>query len=285
MKKALFLVIVMISTLFMSGCLKRDDMDDIDIITTSYPITYLTNKIYGSNSTVQSIYPNDIEIDDYELTDKQIKEYAKSDLFIYNGLNANEKRIATRLLNENKNIKLIDATQGLTLNSTYEELWLSPSNFLMSAQNIREHLSNYITSTVIKNELNKNYENIKLTISKFDANFKIIAENASYKDIIVANQSLKFLSKYGFNVICVDEKEDRYKSNMLTAKDKLSSKDVNVVFAINGNVTDSVKGLKVNVVNVRSMNNLSVEEVKDKTTYETMMNDFIEALRTEAYSQ
>ncbi len=285
MKKVIFLVVIMISTLFMSGCIRRDDMDDINIITTSYPITYLANKIYGSNSTVQSIYPNAIDIEDYELTDKQIKEYAKSDLFIYNGLNPNEKRIATRLLNANKNIKLIDATQGLTLNTSYEELWLSPSNFLMSAQNIREHLENYITSTVIKNELNKNYENIKLTISKYDANFKIIAENASYKDVIVANQSLKFLSKYGFNVICVDEKEDRYKSNMLTAKDKISAKETNVVFAINGEVTDSVKALSKTVINVRSMNNLTVEEVKDKTTYETMMNDFIESLRTEAYSQ
>ena len=64
----------MISTLFVSGCIKRDDMDNIDIITTSYPITYLTNKIYGNNSTVTSIYPNGIDINDYEITDKQIKE-------------------------------------------------------------------------------------------------------------------------------------------------------------------------------------------------------------------
>lgn len=285
MKKALFLLVIIVSTLFMSGCIRRDDMDNIDIITTSYPITYLTNKIYGNNSTVTSIYPNGIDINDYEITDKQIKEYSKSDLFIYNGLNPNEKKIATRLLNANKNIKLIDATQGLKLNSTYEELWLSPSNYLMMAQNIKDHLEDYITSTVIKNELNKNYENIKLTISKFDANFKIIAENASYKDVLTANQSLNFLSKYGFNVICVDEKEDKYKSHMLTAKEKISSKSVNVVFAIEGNVTDAVKDLKVTVINVREMTNLSVEDVKDKTTYETMMNDFIESLRTEAYSQ
>lgn len=260
-------------------------MDDIDIITTSYPITYLTNKIYGDYSTVTSIYPNGVDIDNYEITDKQIKEYAKSDLFIYNGLNSNEKKIATRLLNANKSIKLIDASQGLSISSSYDELWLSPTNLLMEAQNIKDHLEDYITSTVIKNDLNKKYESIKLTISKFDANFKIIAENASYKDVIVANQSLKFLSRYGYNVICVDEKEDKYKSNMLTAKDKLSSKEVNNVFAIEGIVTDSVKDLKATVINVRGMSNLTEQDVKDKTTYETMMNDFIEALRNEAYSQ
>ena len=284
MKKIIFMVVIIISTVFMSGCFKRDDMDNINIITTTYPITYLTNKIYGNNSNVESIYPNGINIDEYELTDKQISEYAKSDLFVYNGLNDNEKRIATKLLNKNKNIKLIDATQGLKLNSTYEELWLSPSNYLMMAQNIKEHLEDYIKSTVIKMDLNKNYEAIKLTISKFDANFKIIAENSTSKDLIVANQSLKFLSRYGYNVICIDEKEERYKSNMLTAKDSIKNKTTNVIFAINGSVTETVKNLNQKIITIKAMEILTEEDVKNQITYEVIMNEFLENLRNEVYT-
>jgi zinc transport system substrate-binding protein len=284
MKKILFLITILVSTLALTGCFKRDDMENINVITTSYPITYLTNKIYGNNSTVESIYPNGVNIDEYELTDKQISEYAKSDLFIYNGLNQNEKRIATKLLNANKNIKLIDATQGLKLSSSYEELWLSPSNYLMMAQNIKEHLEDYIKSTVIKSELNKNYESIKLTISKFDANFKIIAENAEKKDLIVANQALKFLSRYGYIVTCIDEKEDRYKSNMLTAKDKIKNKDTSVIFAINGEITEDVKALNQKIITIKAMSNLSEEDVKNQITYEIMMNEFLENLRNEVYS-
>ena len=284
MKKIVLMISLMISTLLMTGCFKRDDMENINIITTTYPITYLTNKIYGNNSNVESIYPNGINIDEYELTDKQLSEYAKSDLFIYNGLKDSEKKIATKLLNKNKNIKLIDATQGLKLNSSHEELWLSPANYLMMAQNIKEHLEDYIKSTVIKSELSKNYENIKLTISKFDANFKIIAENAKTKDIIVANQSLKFLSRYGYNVICIDINEDRYKSNLLTAKDKIKNKDTNVIFAINGEITDEVKELNQKVISVKAMNNLSEEDVKNQITYEIMMNEFLENLRNEVYT-
>ena len=284
MKKIILLITILVSTLALTGCFKRDDMENINVITTSYPITYLTNKIYGNNSTVESIYPNGVNIDEYELTDKQISEYAKSDLFIYNGLNQNEKRIATKLLNANKNIKLIDATQGLKLSSSYEELWLSPSNYLMMAQNIKEHLEDYIKSTVIKTELNKNYESIKLTISKFDANFKIIAENAEKKDLIVANQALKFLSRYGYIVTCIDEKEDRYKSNMLTAKDKIKNKDTSVIFAINGEITDEVKALNQKIITIKAMSNLSEEDVKNQITYEIMMNEFLENLRNEVYS-
>ena len=154
----------------------------------------------------------------------------------------------------------------------------------MMAQNIKEHLEDYIKSKVIKTELNKNYESIKLTISKFDANFKIIAENAEKKDLIVANQALKFLSRYGYTVTCIDEKEDRYKSNMLTAKDKIKNKDTSVIFAINGEITDEVKALNQKIITIKAMSNLSEEDVKNQITYEIMMNEFLENLRNEVYS-
>ena len=283
MMKKLQLLIILLGTFLLTGCVKMDKMDDIKIITSVYPITNLTEKIYGNNSNVMSIYPNGINVDEYEITDKQIKEYSKSDLFIYNGLDSKEKKIATRLLNANKNIKLIDASQGLTINSSKEELWLSPSNYLMLAQNIKEHLKEDISSTVLKNEVEKNYEKIKLTISTFDAQFKIIAENASDKEIIVANNSLKFLSKYGFVILSLDKEENKLKSNITAAKNKLSSKENGCIFAIDGILDENIKGLTSSITNVKSMTNLSVDDVKENNTYETMMNEFIESLRTEVY--
>ncbi|MCR5224447.1 MAG: metal ABC transporter substrate-binding protein [Bacilli bacterium] len=283
MMKKLQLLIILLGTFLLTGCVKMDKMDDIKIVTSVYPITNLTEKIYGDNSNVMSIYPNGINVDEYEITDKQIKEYSKSDLFIYNGLDSREKKIATRLLNANKDIKLIDASQGLTINSSKEELWLSPSNYLMLAQNIKEHLKEEISSTVLKNDVEKNYEKIKLTISTFDAQFKIIAENASDKEIIVANNSLKFLSKYGFVILSLDKEENKLKSNITAAKNKLNSKENGCIFAIDGILDENIKGLTSSITNVKSMTNLSVDDVKENNSYETMMNEFIESLRTEVY--
>ena len=282
MKKIKYILIIMLSVCLLTGC-KKDKMDDIKIITTTYPITHIIESIYKDNSTITSIYPNGISINEYEITDKQINEYAKADLFIYNGLDSNEKKIATRLLNKNKRIKLIDATQGLTIKSTYEELWLSPSNYLMIAQNIKEHLSDFITSTMLKETVNKKYENIKLTISKFDAQFKIIAENAKTKDVIVNNSSLIFLERYGFNVISIDPSENNYKTNLQKAKSNLSTKINNHVFAVDGKLFDENKSIG-EVYNVRSMTILSLDDVKNKNSYESMMGEFIENLRTEAYT-
>jgi zinc transport system substrate-binding protein len=284
MKKLISITLLLISSLLVTGCIKTDKMDNIDIITTVYPVTYLAEQIYGDNSTIVSIYPNGIDVENYEITDKQIKEYAKSDLFIYNGLDSKEKKIATKLINENKNIKLIDATQGLTVNSTVEELWLSPTNYLMMAQNIKEHLSDFMTSNVLKNKLQTNYENIKLTISKFDANFKIIAENAKDKDVIVANSSLGFLKRYGFNIISLDENEDKYKSNLTKAKANLASETNKVIFAIDNKTTEDINKLDADIINVKSMTILSLEDIKNKNNYQSLMNEFIEELRNEVYS-
>jgi zinc transport system substrate-binding protein len=284
MKKLISITLLLISSLLVTGCIKTDKMDNIDIVTTVYPVTYLAEQIYGDNSTIVSIYPNGIDVENYEITDKQIKEYAKSDLFIYNGLDSKEKKIATKLINENKNIKLIDATQGLTVNSTVEELWLSPTNYLMMAQNIKEHLSDFMTSNVLKNKLQTNYENIKLTISKFDANFKIIAENAKDKDVIVANNSLGFLKRYGFNIISLDENEDKYKSNLTKAKANLASETNKVIFAIDNKTTEDINKLDADIINVKSMTILSLEDIKNKNNYQSLMNEFIEELRNEVYS-
>jgi len=284
MKKLISITLLLISSLLVTGCIKTDKMDNIDIVTTVYPVTYLAEQIYGDNSTIVSIYPNGIDVENYEITDKQIKEYAKSDLFIYNGLDSKEKKIATKLINENKDIKLIDATQGLTVNSTDEELWLSPTNYLMMAQNIKEHLSDFMTSNVLKNKLQTNYENIKLTISKFDANFKIIAENAKDKDVIVANSSLGFLKRYGFNIISLDENEDKYKSNLTKAKANLASETNKVIFAIDNKTTEDINKLDADIINVKSMTILSLEDIKNKNNYQSLMNEFIEELRNEVYS-
>ena len=53
MKKIVIFLIVLFS---LTGCLKRDTMEGIDIYTTVYPLEYITNRLYGNNSNIKSIY-------------------------------------------------------------------------------------------------------------------------------------------------------------------------------------------------------------------------------------
>ena len=192
MKLIRSLVVLFITLILLTGCFKRDNMDDISIAVTKYPIEYLVKNIYGFNSTVSSVYPVGSDVDTYTLSKKQLRKYSTNDIFVYNGL-TDEKKIAAGLLNYNSSIKIIDVAKGL--NDTYEEeeLWLSPSNYLMLAQNIKDSLLSYINSTILKQEINDAYEELKLNISMLDANIKVIAENANNKTIIVGNDLFKFL--------------------------------------------------------------------------------------------
>ena len=88
MKKILLSTIMLITLFNVTGC-KTDSMDDITIYTTTYPIEYITNELYGEYSNVSSIYPNEI----IELSDKLISDYSNSNLFVYNGLSS-EKNYA-----------------------------------------------------------------------------------------------------------------------------------------------------------------------------------------------
>ena len=95
--KKLFSIFIVLTLAFMStGCIKRDNMEDITIYTTNYPTEYITKRLYGDYSRVKSIYPDGVNINDYELTNKQIEDYSSADLFIFNGL-SNEKNYVTRM--------------------------------------------------------------------------------------------------------------------------------------------------------------------------------------------
>ena len=84
MKKLKYLLIITLSIL-LTGCdlFKRDTMENINIITTIYPLEYATNYLYGDSSNVMSIYPDDINTDTYELTEKQIKDNNINDIIVY----------------------------------------------------------------------------------------------------------------------------------------------------------------------------------------------------------
>ena len=166
--KKIFLLIL--SLFLLTGCsLKKDNLENATIYTTIYTIKYLTEFMYKDYSTIESIYPAGADVTTYELTDKQIKNYAKGDLFIYNGL-SNEKTITKNLINKNRNLLIIDVSNGLSYSYGIKELWMSPNNYLMLAKNIKDYLkenhleySDLFRETYIDGRWNKENEEDYLT--------------------------------------------------------------------------------------------------------------------------
>ena len=53
MKKIVLMLCTFIFVISLSGC-KKDSMEDITIYTTTYPVEYITSKLYGEYSNVSS---------------------------------------------------------------------------------------------------------------------------------------------------------------------------------------------------------------------------------------
>ena len=193
--KIFSLIIIMIFvSLLSSGC-TSDNMENINILVTNYPNEFITQKLYGTHSTVSSIDPDGVDINEYVISAKQKKDFSNYDLFIYNGLIEKERNLAVDLLELNPDLKIIDTAYVLETDYSPEELWLNPSSLLMMAQNVRIGLEEYISSNVLKTEIDEAYDNLKVELSELDAKYRIDVDNTNNKIIVVANSALKYLEK------------------------------------------------------------------------------------------
>ena len=288
MKKIKLLFLVGIIFL-MTGCFKKDDFENVTIYTTIYPIEYITDYLYGEYSQINSIYPNSINIKNYELTEKQIKDYSNMNLYVFDGNNDKESGYVTSISKYNKDLKIIDATNTMEYNYNELELWLDPSNFLMMALNIKNGILEYTTNHFLNEKIEENYNNLKMEISKIDANLKLMYENSSDGTIIVDDSSLKFLEKYGFTVISLEENDELTDKTILEAKSLISSGKVSYIFttndeALNDTVTSIKNKYNIKIAELYTINNITDEQRKTKENYITLLNENIEMLKNELYN-
>ena len=281
--KGLFVIILVGILCLNTSCFKRDDMENIRINTTVYPITYIIQSLYGEYSTINSIYPNDIDVNNYEFTDKQLSDFANNDMFIYNGLSS-EKQIARKLINKNKELKIIDVSYGLKLEHSEEnpaELWMSPNNYLMLATTVKNNLVDHITNNYIKDEIEKNFNNIKEKISLIDAELRSIgsASNDKRKNTIIASSNMfKYLENYGFNVISLENSKNI--TNEL--KNNFKNGVYEYIFIEDNKTNDTINSLVkdygAKTISVNTMTVLSDEEVKNNEDYINIIRSFIKEL-------
>ena len=118
------------------------------------------------------------------------------------------------MINNNKNLKVIDVSMGMTYENNITELWLNPYNYLMMAQNTKNGLLEYIDNPYLISNSNgtgieNRYDELKYNLSRLDADIKEAISLAPNKTIVVDNDMFKYLEKYNLNVISLEDNDNR----------------------------------------------------------------------------
>lgn len=289
MKKIKLIISIFIMSIMLSGCniLKSDNMEDINIISTSYPLEFVIKYLYGNHSLVKSIYPDSVDTYTYKLNEKSLNDFSKQDLFVFVS-SGRDREIAIDLLNRNKNLLIIDGSLGMKPDHI-DELWLNPSNLLMVSQNIKNGLYEYINNSYLKKEIEDKFEELKIRLSMLDAELKVTAENATSKTIVTATKSLNYLKKYGFDVICLDEEENNMDKTIENVNKMINLSKIKYIYTIEKNNDNKhVKLLLENnknlqVIRLKRLDSITDSERNNKEDYFSLMNKNIQDLKKETY--
>lgn len=289
-KKILILIIFIIPIL--TGCsISKDSMEDITIYTTIYPVKYLISSLYGEYSTINSIYPAGVDVNDYELSNKKIEEYSKQDLFVFNSL-GNDRDYAVKMINKNKNLKVIDVSLGMLYTYDIAELWLNPYNYLMMAQNTRNGLLEYIDNPyLIANEegtgVDDKYEELKYNLSRLDADYKEDINLSTYKTIVVDDDVFKFLEKYNLKVISLEENDELTDSTINEVKKLMNNGSIKYIYSSKNETNDTCKSLidkyNIELVTLNTMETIDGGVTNSNENYITIMNNNLDLLNKELY--
>lgn len=285
-KILIFLFTITLSLLMLTGC-RNNKSTIINAYTSVYPTEYILQKLYGKNITIYSIYPDGTNYKDYKLSNKQISDYSMGKLFVYNSTIEKEKDYAVKLLNKNKDIKIIDATLGMNYKYDACETWLDPSNYLMMASNVKQGLKEYVTEKYeVKTTINNNYTKLKQDLSALDAELKEAAASSSNPTIVVSSDSFKFLEKYGFNVYSLQEGENLTDKNLSEIRNLMKNKTIEYIYMKNDEEeSDTIKNLKdtynIKIIKLNTLSTLNADDRKNKKDYMSIMEDNISSIRLE----
>ncbi len=288
MKKIFSIIICLFSIILLSGCTDTSTMEDINIYTTAYPIEYIVNRLYDSHSTIRSIYPNGVDINEYKLTDVLLNEYSNdADMFIFIGL-SDEKNYLKPMLKQNKSLKIIDVTSDISYNKAgIEELWLDPSKLLTIANNIRKGFNEYTEAKYLKNDVDKKYRELKVDLTNLEAKYREAIKYADNKAIIVSDDIFLFLKNYGANVISLDSDNPEYEKNMAIARTLVYSNQARHIYLKddeNNDVINSlIEGTNVEKVSIKTLSTLTDDE-RNNYDYISLMTDNLERIKKELYN-
>ena len=155
----------------------------------------------------------------------------------------------------------------------------------MLAKNIKSTLIEYLDNTIREDEVNNKYNELYAEVSWIDAELRTIAkdsEEAENNTLVIANNALRFLETYGFNIISLpDIVESGSESALADLKSKFKNSKYTGILKLSSDenselIDELVNDYKATIININDI----VTNSDVSSDYTSIQYENVNAIRT-----
>ncbi len=215
-RKNMFFCLLAALCLLLTGCggtntTGGDKDGSFHIVTSFYPMYVATINItqgVDGVTVTNMTKPQTGCLHDYQLMTEDMKTLEKADAFVING--AGMESFLDKVVNQQKNLKIIDASKGIELLKDGDEenphVWLSVTDAILQVKNIAEQLKAADPKHADAYEKNAAAYIKKLEALKAEMHAEL--DTVPNKDIVTFHEAFPYFAKeFGLNIISVVERE------------------------------------------------------------------------------
>jgi zinc transport system substrate-binding protein len=313
MKKAIILsILFLLFGSILAGCSEKrgtsHENDKITVYTTVYPLQYFTERIAGNLVSVESIYPPGADEHTFEPSQRDMMNIADAELFFYIGLGLEGFVEKSKSTLKNEGVDFISVGDKLNIEESGHEseeesdhseeehhddhgdidphVWLDPIYAKELANTIKEEL---VTKLPAEEEIFE--ENLQLLVSELETlhkSFQSTIESADHKEVIVSHAAFGYWEKrYGLEQINISGFSSATEPSQKDLEKIVKiAKEKNLKYILFEQNVSSKLGeiiqdeLGAKSLSLHNLATLTEENVKDKETYFSLMEENIDSLKT-----
>jgi len=308
MKKIILLPFILLISLVITACSSENEQSEkkkeqLTIYSTVFPLQYFTERIGGKYVNVKTIYPPGADEHTFEPSQKDMIKLADSDLFFYIGLGLEGFVEKTKESLKNENVTLIPTAENLILDPAEEHeahedheddghgdfnphVWLDPIYSKEMAAVIRDSLIEKMPQN--KETFNQNYQMLADELDQLNSEFESTIQNAKHKEILVTHAAFSYWEqRYGIEQISIsglsttNEPTQRELEEIISLADKEGLHYILFEQNVQSKLAEIVqKEIGAKALPVHNLGILTKENIKDKETYFSLMQQNLESLKT-----
>jgi zinc transport system substrate-binding protein len=309
MKKIILLPFILLFSIVITACSTENEQssekkkDQLTIYSTVFPLQYFTERIGGKYVTVNTIYPPGADEHTFEPSQKDMIKLADSDLFFYIGLGLEGFVESAKESLKNENVSLIPTAEELILDPAEEHeahddheddghgdfnphVWLDPVYAKEMAAVIRDSLIEKMPQN--KETFDQNYQKLADELDQLNSEFESTIQKAKHKDFLVTHAAFSYWEqRYGLEEISIsglsttNEPTQRELEKIISLADEHGLHYILFEQNVKSKLAEIVqKEIGAKALPVHNLATLTKENIKDKETYFTLMEQNLSSLKT-----